>query len=432
MAAEKSTREKGYSMDRLRPQAPRRRRVRRLIVTVLLSAALGAGWVLTARFQEAPPTLESRGLLIAEVKRGDLPLRIRGYGVLLPVEMRLVTAETGGRVERILLEPGAEVESDTILLKLSNRELEQSLLEAEWQLRAAEAEYEDLKARLEGQMWEQKARVAAAEADYLEEQMEAERNAELAPQGLIPAVDLRRAETRAKALRTRYEVELQRLETLEESSRSQLAVQQAKLEQARALYSLRKHQLETLEVKAQIDGILQRLHVEVGQYAAPGTPLAVVAMPWPLKAEVRIPDVQAKDVRVGLPAQVDTRTAVVKGRVARIAPTAQQGVVLVDIALDGPAPQGARPDLTVDAQILVEELKDVLFLPRPSFGTAGNEAPIFRLTENGRCAQRVTVSFGPASVDSIVVRQGLRQGDRVILSDMSRWYDHDLVCFFEE
>jgi HlyD family secretion protein len=353
--------------------------------------------------------------------------QVRGVGTLVPEEIRWIPAATEGRVERILIQPGTAVTPQSVLVELSNPELEQQALEADSLLRAAEAQYVELKVRLESQRLDQVAASARVTADYRQAKLRADTDAELARQGLIADLTRKLSQVAAEELENREGIERKRLEIAAESITAQLAVQQASVEQRRAMARLRRSQVEGLRVRPGMEGMLQQLPVEVGQRVAPGTNLARVAQPERLKAVIKIAETQARDVQLAQVASVDTRNGVIAGHVSRIDPAAQNGTVTVDIALEGALPKGARPDLTVDGTVELERLDDVLYVGRPAQAPPDGAVGLFRLEEDGRIASRVKVALGRSSVSTIEVRDGLKVGDQVILSDTSAWDAFDRI-----
>jgi HlyD family secretion protein len=325
--------------------------------------------------------------------------------------------------------PGATVKADTVLVELGNPEVEKAAFDAAWQLKGAEAELTNLRVQLETQRLNQLASVASAQANYSNARLDAEVNEELARNGLVPQLVLKQSKTRADELAKLLEVEQERLKISAEATKAQLAVQDAKVEQLRALLQLRKQQQDSLKIRAGIDGVLQKLgdavQLQVGQQLAPGANVARVANPARLKAEVKIYETQAKDVQVGQIAAIDTRNGIVNGRVVRIDPAVQNGTVTVDVALEGALPKGARPDLSVEGTIELERLNDVRHVGKPVHGTPDSTVGLFRLTPNGREALRVPVRLGRSSVSTIEIVDGLQVGDQVILSDMSAWDAHN-------
>ncbi len=414
-------------MDIPRPEAARKRRIKRILYTAISLAAVLIVTAWLSRLKPAAPSVERSTVWIDTVRRGPLLIQVRGLGTLVPEEIRWIPAATEGRVERILVKPGTPVEADTVLLELSNPELEQAALEAELQVKGAEAELADLRVRLERQLLDLKAAAASVQAEYSQAKLRAEADEELAREGLISSLDVKLSRVRAEELATRNEIEQKRLSISSESIQAQLAVQQARVDQLRALYQLRRSQVESLRVRPGIAGVLQQMQVEVGQRVSPGTILAKVAEPGRLKAELKIAETQAKDIQIGQPATIDTRNGVVAGRVVRIDPAVQNGTVTVDVALEGSLPKGARPDLSVDGTIEIEKLEEVVYVGRPAYGQPYSTIGLFRLESDGQHAVRTQVKLGRTSVNSVQVLEGLGVGDKVVLSDMSAWDAFDRI-----
>jgi HlyD family secretion protein len=416
-------------MDIPRPSAvARQKRIRRLIFSIAGLVVIVLVTVGLAQLKPAAPTVERGSIWPDTVKRGSMIRQVRGPGTLVPEDIRWIPATTNGRVERRLALPGTVVEPDTVILELSDEQVEQEALDAEYQLRAAEADLASLKVRLHNELLEQQSQAADIQAQYHTARMTAEANEELSKDGLQSKITTQISRVEADELANRHRIEQERLKIRSESADAQLAAERARVAQRRALYELRRNQLEALKVRAGIAGILQVVPVEVGQRVAVGTNLARVAAPGRLKAELRIPETQAKDLEVGLKAVIDTRNGEVEGRVARVDPAAQNGTVLVDVSFTGPLPKGARPDLSVDGTIELERLEDVLYVGRPAFGQEQSTVSLFKLTgppEAPDGAERVQVKFGRSSVNTIEILEGLKQGDRVILSDMSAWDGRD-------
>jgi HlyD family secretion protein len=356
---------------------------------------------------------------------------VAGTGTLVPVEIRWVPALTAGRVERILVLPGAAVKADTVLFELSNPELRQAALEAEWQVQAAEAELENLKVKLESERLNQQATAAGFKFDHSQAELEALADQTLATNGLVPQLISNRSRAKADELKNRWNIESKRLEMSAESARAQLAVQQVKVQQCRAQAQLKNQQVQSLKVVAGLNGVLQRLGdkepLQPGQQLVAGANVARVADASRLKAEVKIPETQARDVQLGQTAVIDTRNGLAKGRVERIDPAVQNGTVTVDVALEGKLPRGCRPDLTVEGTIELERLDNVLSVGRPVRGEPEAVTGLFKLVNRGRGAVRVNVKLGRSSVNQIEVREGLEAGDQVIISDTSRWDGQDRI-----
>jgi len=378
--------------------------------------------VFLARLQPAAPTVERATVWVDTVKRGPMVRQVRGLGTLVPVDeaRRWVPASTQGRVERIVLRPGVQVTPDTIVLELSDPNVQQALNDAEQQLRAAEADYNSLKARLDAETLNQRATAAIVRADHDIAQNDRKMNEALAKEGLVSNQILMQAVTRAESLITRNRIESERLKVQEASAAAQLQSAQALVDQRRSNFNLRRQQVDQLRVRAGMTGVLEQVPVEVGQQVQPGTNLVRVADPTRLKAELRIAETQARDLTIGQIASVDTRQGVIPGKVIRIDPSAQNGTVTVDVALEGELPRGARPDLSVDGTIELERLDNVLFVGRPAFGQEQSTVGLFKLNAEGE-ATRAQVQLGRSSVNTIEVLGGLAEGDQVVLSDMSAW-----------
>ncbi|MFN8060860.1 MAG: HlyD family efflux transporter periplasmic adaptor subunit [Vicinamibacterales bacterium] len=382
--------------------------------------------VFVSRLKPAAPSVERATVWIDTVKRGPMVRQVRGTGTLVPEDIRWIPATTDGRVERIVLRPGAQVTPTSVILELTNPELQQSLLEARLQLEGARATLQTRRAELHSQLLNQEGAATSAAADASQARLQAEADAELAKDGLTAEVTMKISTSRAANLESRHKVELQRLDALREQIDAQLAVQAAEVNRLQTMYDLRARQVAELQVRAGFAGVLQVVPVEEGARVTPGTNLARVANPSRLKAELRIAETQAKDIQIGQVSQVDTRNGVIPGRVSRIDPASQNGTVLVDVALEGELPKGARPDLTVDGTVELERLDSVVFVGRPAFGQEHSTVGLFKLTPNGE-ANRVQVKLGRSSVNTIEIVEGLVPGDEVILSDMSQWDAFDRV-----
>ena len=396
-------------------------------------AALVLITVFLSGLERAAPTVDRATLWLDTVKRGELLLERRGPGTLVPEEVRAITARTAGRVEEVILLPGALVQPDTVILRLSDPDVELATRNAGWNLQTAEANYRNLEVQLETQRLQQQSNAAQVQAEYSIASLTAERDQELYDEELISELSLRLSITRAEQWDTRNQIEQERLRIIDISIQEQLGVQRTQVEQLRAGYELALADLEALYVKADIPGVLQEMPMEVGQSVTPGTVLARVVQPENLKAELRIPEVQAKDISIGQRAIIDTRTAEIPGIVTRIDPAAQQGTVTVDVKLlldqmpGGKLPDGARPQLSVDGTVEITRLPDVLYVGKPAFGQSNSTVGLFRVVDDGEYAVRVNVQLGLGSVNLIEIIQGLSEGEEVILSDMSRWDSVDRV-----
>jgi len=386
-----------------------------VIVIVLVSVVL-------ANLRPAAPTVERATVWVDTVKRGPMVRQVRGLGTLVPVDeaRRWVPASTRGRVEKIILRPGVQVTPDTVVLELSDPQVQQSMSDAEQQVRAAEADYNSLKARLDAEKLNQRAAFAVVEAEFKNAQTEKDMNEGLAKEGLVSALVLKQSITRFESAATRYKIEGERLKVNQDSAAAQLLSGQANVDQRRSTYNLRRQEVDLLRVRAGMTGVLEQVSVEVGQQVQPGANLVRVADPTRLKAELRIAETQARDLTIGQIASVDTRSGVIPGKVIRIDPSAQNGTVTVDVALEGELPRGSRPDLSVDGTIELERLDNVLFVGRPAFGQEQSTVGLFRLDDTGE-ASRTQVQLGRSSVNTIEILGGLKEGDQVVLSDMSAW-----------
>ncbi len=413
-------------MDIARPSNARQRLIRRslyaaagLLVVVLATVAL-------SRLKPSVPVIDAATILADSVKRGPMVREVRGLGTLVPEDIRWIPSATQGRVERILLRPGTEVTAASVILDLSNTELDQELQDTQLRLGGAEASLANLRVQAGNEALAQEAATANIEAEYKKATLQLEADQQLAGKGLVSAMTLKQAQLEADQLAARYAIAQKQLASYGESTRARLAVQQSEVDQARAFVRLKQRQVNDLHVRAGLDGVLQIVPVDVGQQVAPGTNLARVANPSRLKAELKIAETQAKDVQIGQLASIDTHNGLVRGRVTRIDPSVQNGTRTVDVSLEGPLPNGAVPDLSVDGTIELERLNDVLFTGRPAFGQEQSTVTVFKMDKTG-AATRVQVKLGRSSVNSMEILSGLNVGDRVILSDMSAWDAYDRV-----
>lgn len=396
-------------------------RKRRWIYAVLALGAIALSTLALSRLEPAAPTLERSAVWMDTVSRGTMLRQVRGPGTLVPEQIRYISAVTAGRVERVLAQPGMEVDSGTVLLELSNPDVHLQAMEAQRQLAAAEAELANLQATLENQRLNQEGVVTTVRSQQREAKRQYDANRELARRGLISEMEMKRVQDQAEELAQRLEIERKRLSFISESMQAQTSAQRSQVERQRGLVAFQQRHLESLRVRAGTQGVLRELPLQEGQWVNPGSQLAVVVQPGRLKAELRIPETQARDLVVGLRAGIDTRNGVIPGRVVRIDPAVQNGAVAVDVALEGELPRGARPDMSVDGTIEIERLDDVLHVGRPAYGQAESSVGLFRVAPDGQSASRVNVRLGRSSVNTIEVVSGLREGDVVVLSDMSQW-----------
>jgi HlyD family secretion protein len=413
-------------MDRPRTDQARRRRKRWIISSGIALVLIGLT-VAATRLKPAAPTVE-RGLVwIDTVKRGEMLREVRGIGTLVPEQISWIAARSAGRVDRLLLHPGAVVKPDDVILVLSNPEVTQAAADAASQLKAAEADLRSFKVQLESGLLAAESTAAAAKADHEQAKLRAQVNEELFKKGLVSELDMRLSKVTAEQAAARYTIEQKRFAFAKDGIAPQLAVKAAEVDRLRAQARLRHEELDALHVRAGMAGVLQLVPVEIGAQVAAGANLARVADPSRLKAEVRIAETQAKDIRLGLPASIDTRNGVVEGLVSRIDPSVQNGTVTVDVSLAGALPPGARPDLSIDGTIQLERLENVVFVGRPAFGQDKRTVGMFKLDPSGSYATRSAVRLGRSSVSTIEIVSGLKPGDRVILSDTSQWDDHDRI-----
>jgi HlyD family secretion protein len=402
------------------PDVARRKKLRRILYGAVALVVIILITVAVSRLKPAAPSVDRSVVWIDTVKRGDMVRQVRGSGTLVPEEIRWIPATTQGRVEKILLRPGAQVGPETVILELSNPELRQAVMEAQLGYQSAQANFQNRKAELESALLSQQSDVANIEAQYKEAALTLEANEQLYKDGLVSEIVLKQSRSRTDELKNRLSIARKRLDITTVGVKSQLAPQEAEVDQRRAAYELRVRQLDDLRVKAGMSGVLQIVPVEVGAQVSPGANLARVADPTNLKAELRIAETQTKDIQIGQPAEVDTRNGVVRGRVARIDPRSESGTVGVDVILEGALPPGARPDLSVDGTIRLEELRNIVYVGRPAFGQENSTVGLFKLQPDGE-AMRVNVKLGRSSVNTIEIQDGLQPGDQVILSDMSTY-----------
>ena len=414
-------------VDIARPDIARAKKIRRIVYGTGFAVLILLITVGVSRLEPAAPRVDRDTVYMSTVERGSMLRQVRGTGTLVPEQIRWITAITSGTVEQIVIRPGAEVAPDTVIVELSNPELEQQALEARLQLDAALARYESQQIELRIQELTQQASLKTIESELSQAEYEAELDEELFSDNLVSELQVRQKQSRVSELRIRQEIEQQRLEIQADSTRATLAAEQADVDRLQTIYQLRQDQVSDLRVRAGNTGILQEVPLEEGQSVTPGTNLARVGDPSRLKAELRIAETQAKDIQIGQPAAIDTRNGVIPGHVIRIDPAVQQGTVTVDVALDGELPRGARPDLTVDGTIELERLENVIYVGRPVFGQEQSVVSLFKLDPESDHAVRTRVSLGRSSVNDIEVLEGLEPGDQVVLSDMSQWDAFDRV-----
>ncbi len=407
----------GGRLDIAREKKPTRR------VPILIAAItlILAGSVALSQLKPAAPTLERATLWIDTVAKGEMLRQVRGNGTLVPEDLRIVSAMTAGRVERVIIRAGAKVEAETVLLQLSNPDVQLQALDADRQVKLAEAELAQQRAVLETQRLSSVTSLASARREFREAERAVRVAERLASEGLASAMEIERAKDHETEARERFDSETRRLEVSTDAVKAQLVLRESEVDRLRSIAGFHRERVASMTVRAGQAGVVQTLTLQPGEWVNPGQEMARVAGQDRLKAVVRVPETQARDLTLGLPAEVDTRNGVVKGRVSRVDPSVQGGTVAVDIQLEGVLPKGARPDLSIDAVVEIERLADVLHVGRPANGSSEATVGLFRLDRDGRFATRVSVELGRGSADRIEVRSGLEPGDQIILSEMSRW-----------
>jgi len=401
------------------PKSKIKKKIRNAVMIVVGVAALGGITYGLTKLKPAAPTLDPSTAVIETVKRGEMIRDVRGNGTLVPQVTRWVPAPADGRVEKILVQAGVEVDPSTVILEMSNPQMEQQATDSDFQVKAAEADQENLKVRLESDTMTQKAAIATINSQYSQAKLQLDTDEALGKQGLVAELNLKISRVAVQDLANRLKVEQERLAVNAKSTKAQLNAAASRLQQLRVLAKLKREQVDNLKVRAGTGGVLQVVSVQVGQQVTPGLNLARVADPASLKAVLRVAETQISGVRIGQPVTVDTRNGLIQGQVSRIDPAAREGTFEIDVALNGPLPASARPDLSVDGTVELERLKDVLKVGRPAFGQAQQTIGMFVLTPDGTEAVRTSVKLGRNSVSTIEIVDGLREGDRVIISDTS-------------
>ena len=409
------------------PAILKRKRLRQALYIAVGVLIVIAVTITLARMEPAAPTVDRATVLVDTVKRGSIVRQVRGLGTLVPEDTRWLPSTTDGRVERILLRPGAQVAPNSVILELSNPQVEQEAINAKLALQSARAALENLKVQVESEYLTQQSATAALDAEYQQARLQADADEELAKEKLVSEITRRQSSLKAETLQKRLKMENQRLATARQSIDARIRVQQAAVDQAQAVSALQDSRMTALKVTPGFAGVLQQVPVEVGQRVGPGVNLARVADPGQLKAELKIAETQAKDIEIGQSAEIDTRNGIIAGKVSRKDPAAANGTVTVDVSLTEALPRGAVPDLSVDGTIQLERLENILYVGRPSLGQEQSTVGLFRLTSVNGDAARVQVALGKSSVNAIEVKSGLKVGDQVVLSDMSAWDAFDRV-----
>jgi HlyD family secretion protein len=416
-------------MDIARPEFKQKKRRRQTITAAVVVVIVAVLSVIVYRLKPAAPTVERGTVYTDTVKRGSLLRQVRGLGSLVPSQESVlqIPAETEATVVRIRLLPGSQVKADTVLMDMTNPQVEQAAVDAQLQWKAAVADYQSQKMKLESDLMNQKAAAATVKADYSQAQLQSETDKALYDLGVISGLAYKASKGKADELTTRNGLENDSLASSQKAIDAQLAEEQAKIDQMRVLADLKQKQLDDLKVRAGIDGVLVEMPLHVGEHVLPGTMLAKVVQPNHLMAELKIAETQARDVQIGEPASIDTHNGLINGTVMRVDPAVQNGTVTVDVKLIGELPKGARPDLSVDGTIDLERLDNVLYVGRPAFGQENSTISLFKLEPDGHDADRVSVKVGRMSVNSVQILDGLKEGDTVVLSDMSRWDNTDRI-----
>jgi HlyD family secretion protein len=414
-------------VDIVRPEIKHKKKMRRIGYIAAAVVLIPLMTYALSRLKPAAPSVDGGTVWQGTVKRGPMLRDVRGLGTLVPETIRLIPAVTDGQVQTRYLLPGTPVKANTVIFDLVNPQLQQETLDAEYQLKGAQAAYEQTKAQLQNQLMDKRTLAASVSSQYRTAEMVRQTKEELGANGLAPQLDVKTAQVQAEELAKENDLAQKEVQTFDDSIASQLAVQEATVNQKRAMYELKKSQMDQLHIRPGIDGMLQELDVEVGQKVTMGTVLARVAQPTHLKAQLKIAETQAKDILIGQKATVDTHNGIIPGHVTRIDPAVVNGTVTVDVGLDGPLPTGARPDLSVEGTVEIERLADVLFVERPVHGEANSTVGIFKVVDDGKEATRVQVQLGRTSVNTVEIVKGLEIGDKVILSDMSAWDNYDRV-----
>lgn len=399
------------------PKSKLKKRIRNGVLIVIGIAAIGGITYGLSKMKPAAPTLDRSTAIIGTVKRGEMVREVKGNGTLVPQVTRWIPAPADGRVEKILVQAGVEVSAGTVIVELSNPQMEQQAVDASLQVKTAEADAENLKVKLESDGMTQESQIASIKAEYSQAKLQLDTDEALAKQGLVADLTLKVSRVKVEDLANRVRVEQQRLTISSKSNKAQLNAQQSRVDQLRALAKLKQDQLDALKVRAGTNGVLQQVIVQEGQQLTPGVNIARIADPASLKAELKVAETQINDVREGQSAVVDTRNGLIQGRVSRIDPAAREGTFTVDVTFTEALPSSARADLSVDGTIELERLRNVLYVDRPAFGQAQQTIGMFKLTPDGQEAARTQVRLGRTSVSTVEVVDGLREGDQVVISD---------------
>ncbi|HTW64902.1 MAG TPA: HlyD family efflux transporter periplasmic adaptor subunit [Bryobacteraceae bacterium] len=413
-------------------EVARRKLIKRIIIVAILLAAIPLSIVGLSRLKPAAPSVDRATVWIDTVKRGPMVRDVRGLGTLVVEQYMWIPAAFDSRVEKINFLPGASIRPNDVIMVLSNPQMDLDAADLEWQIKAAQANLENLRVTLESQQLAQKATTEQVKSDMEQAQLQADRDTQLTKLGLKSDLDTKLSVAKYQELKGRYALSKEQLDISDKSIQAQVDAQKVQIEKLQAAYNLKKQQVDQLTIRSATDGTLTQLGatgmpLEVGMRVSPGTILAKIAQPHKLKATLKIPETQVKDVAIGQSASIDTRNGIIPGHVSRIDPAAVNGTVDVDVSLDGPLPAGARPDLSVDGTITLEKLANIEYVGRPVIGQPGAKISLFKLDPDGKEAERVNVALGRDSVNNIEVLNGLKVGDQVILSDMSAQDKYDRI-----
>jgi HlyD family secretion protein len=414
-------------MDIARPDLARKKKVRLAAYGAAMVVAVPAITIAVARLKPAAPSVERSAVYTDTVRQGEMLRDVRGIGTLVPVDVRWIPAQSAARVDKIVLQSGAAVKPESIILELSDPQLELDGTSAEYAYKAAQADLANLKVQLASSLMAQKSTAADIESDYQQAKMQADVDKQLSEEGIQAALTAKKSAVVAEQLGIKEQLVQQQLKIADDAAKAQVTAQEAHLEQQRVLYEMKRRQLDALHVRAGLNGVLSAVSVEVGQQVTPGTNLVRVADPSHLKATVQIPETQAKDIAIGQRATIDTHNGTAEGHVTRVDAAVVNGTVAVDVSFDSAVPAGARPDLSVDGTIEIERLPNVLYVGRPVQGQPNSTMGLFQVVNQGAEAVRVKVELGRTSVNSVEVLHGLKTGDQVILSDMSAWDSYDRI-----
>ena len=409
------------------PKSKIKKRIRNGVFIVIGVAAIGGITYGLSKMKPAAPTLDRSTAIIGTVKRGEMVREVKGNGTLVPQVTRWIPAPADGRVEKIMVQAGIEVSAGTVIVELSNPQMEQQAVDASLQVKTAEADQENLKVKLESDSMTQQSQIASIKAEYSQAKLQLDTDEALAKKGLVAELNLKISRVKVEDLANRLRVEQERLAISSKSTKAQINAQQSRVDQLRALAKLKQEQVDALKVRAGTNGVLQQVIVQEGQQLTPGVNIARIADPQSLKAELKIAETQINDVREGQTAVVDTRNGLIQGRVSRIDPAAREGTFTIDVTFSEALPQSARADLSVDGTVELERLRNVLYVDRPAFGQAQQTIGMFKLTPDGQEAARTQVRLGRTSVSTVEVIDGLREGDQVIISDTTSMDNYNRI-----